>query len=299
MRERAARVPRESSAPRPARGRAASGPARSRRRRPPAQFSQGEARRYRFVYAKLGPSAFLSHLDVIRALPRAFRRLDLPLFYSQGFHPKPDMTFGPALSLGVSSLAEVVDLKVTCDFEPEEILARLTEGAHGGMRFRGGTRLGPDDPGISKIIDGARYVVGFARSAVDEGWIAERIARSVEASELVALRRIDGVGKKVDVKRFLRGIARSERAQEALVDAGLLGDLVGVEVDLGITSQGAAKISEVVAVVFGDVPFRAVRAEMGAWKDGRLASPLELELLKKAPSPVVVADAASVVEELQ
>jgi hypothetical protein len=53
------------------------------------------------------PSAFLSHLDLIRALPRAFRRLELPLHYSQGFHPKPDMTFGPALSLGVASLGEV------------------------------------------------------------------------------------------------------------------------------------------------------------------------------------------------
>ena len=59
----------ESSAPR-SRG----PPRRAARRRPRvaprARIVQGEARRYRFVYEKLGTAAFLSHLDVIRALPR-------------------------------------------------------------------------------------------------------------------------------------------------------------------------------------------------------------------------------------
>ena len=50
---------------------------------PPVGPVQGEPRRYRFVYEKLGAAAFLSHLDVIRALPRSFRRLEVPLFYSR------------------------------------------------------------------------------------------------------------------------------------------------------------------------------------------------------------------------
>src|SRR5262249_20768869 len=40
--------------------------------KPPPRIVQGEPRRYRFVYAKVGPMAFLSHLDLIRALPRSF-----------------------------------------------------------------------------------------------------------------------------------------------------------------------------------------------------------------------------------
>src|SRR5262249_18528842 len=84
---------------------------RARKRRPPERAAQGEALRLRLRYEKLGRAAFGSHLDLVRLLPRLFRRLSLPLYYSLGFHPKPVMVFGPALSLGVLSLAEYVDLK--------------------------------------------------------------------------------------------------------------------------------------------------------------------------------------------
>ena len=107
--------------------------------RPPPRTAQGDARRYRFVYEKRGPAAFLSHLDVVRALPRAFRRLELPLYYSQGFHPKPDMIFTPALSLGVASLCEVVDIKIAADLDPSELLGPPHRGRPvPGLRFVGG-----------------------------------------------------------------------------------------------------------------------------------------------------------------
>ena len=79
---------------------------------PTARFDQGKPVRVRIAYTKLGRAAFRGHLDLVRLLPRIFRRLDLPMFYSQGFHPKPDMTFGPALPLGVASHTEYLDVKL-------------------------------------------------------------------------------------------------------------------------------------------------------------------------------------------
>src|SRR5580698_2174234 len=186
---------------------------------PRVRIVQGEARRYRFLYEKLGAAAFLSHLDLIRALPRSFRRLELPLFYSQGFHPKPDMTFSPALSLGVSSLCEVVDIKIAADLDAEAWLEELSAGAQPGLRFAGGVRLGPDDPGITKVIDVAGYVVGIPRAAIaargGEAWLRDRIAEGLAARELCVVRRIDGIGKRVDVRDFLRSIAISEAGVES------------------------------------------------------------------------------------
>jgi radical SAM-linked protein len=264
--------------PRPAPPPPAASRARSDVRRAPAAFQQGEARRYRFGYKKLGAAAFLSHLDLIRALPRAFRRADLPLFYSRGFHPKPDMTFGPALSLGVMSLSEVVDVKITADIDPASFVGALAAGAHEGLEIDGAARLGPQDAGCTRIIDSARYVVAFARAALPGGdaWLAERAAALLEASELPLVRRIDGIGKKVDVRPFLRGVrAGGERATRDVARAGLVGDLALLEVDVEIRGSGAVKISEVVEVLGGDLPFRAVRTEMGAWReDGTIVSPL-------------------------
>src|SRR4029079_925378 len=56
----------------------------------------GAPARWRLRFAKLGPAALLGHLDLIRELPRAIRRAGVRLAYSEGFHPKPEMSFGPA-----------------------------------------------------------------------------------------------------------------------------------------------------------------------------------------------------------
>ncbi len=233
---------------------------------PPPRIVQGEPRRYRFVFTKLGPSSFLSHLDMIRALPRAFRRAGLPMFYSSGFHPKPDMTFSPALSLGVMSLGEIVDIKLTCDGDASTWLDALNAGAPEGLRFVSGRALGPQDPAVSKVVDVARYSVAIPRSAIDERDAREKIAVAMAAESLPLTRTIEGIGKKVDVRKYLREAAfDDERARAAIAAAGLVGDLAAVYIEIAITPTGSAKISEAIEVLFGkNVPAKSVRAALVA-----------------------------------
>ena len=267
-------------------------------KRPPLREAQGAPRRYRFVYEKLGAAAYLSHLDVIRALPRAFRRLELPLYYSLGFHPKPEMTFGPALSLGVASLCEVVDVKIAADFDVEGHLEALSAGAQPGLRFAGGAVLGPADKGVNRLIDTARYVVGIPRTALDErggeSWLRDRIGWALRAEQLCVVRRIDGIGKRVDVRPLLRSIEVDDRAQHHLARAGLLGDLVTLPVEVEVRGSGGVKIAEVIEAVCGDaeVPHRAVRVALGARRgDGSVTSLLELAALRVAPETTVAVSA--------
>ncbi len=274
--------------------RSAAAPREVRPKRTPVRQVQGDPRRYRFVYEKLGASAFLSHLDVIRALPRSFRRLELPLFYTQGFHPKPDMTFGPALSLGVASLCEVVDMKIAADLDPAVWLEGLSAGAQAGLRFAGAAILGPEDPGITRIVDVARYVVGVPRSAIaprgGEAWLRERIERGLAASELCVVRRIDGIGKRVDVRDFLRAISIDEGSDASLARAGVVGDLVPLAVEVDVRGSGGVKIAEVIEAVFDpELPHRSVRTLLGKrLPDGAIASPLELSALRKPRSASAV-----------
>jgi radical SAM-linked protein len=233
-------------------------------------------------------------------LPRAFRRIDVPLYYSSGFHPKPEMTFGPALSLGVSSLEEMVDVKITADIDAAEIAAALSEGSPDGIRFTGGVRLGPEDAGLTRVIDGARYAVAFAKSALgeehDATWLRERAEELLAATERKVTRRIEGIGKSVDVRAFIRGIAvDTEESRAAIATTGMVGDLITMLVDVEIRGSGAVKIAEVVEVLAGaDVPHRAARVQLGTWKDGALATPMDLSAVRR-PRPVREAepDAAS------
>lgn len=61
---------------------------------------------YRMGYQRLDRARFLSHLEMIQVFFRAFRRVGLPLHFSQGYNPSPKVSFSPALPLGTESLAE-------------------------------------------------------------------------------------------------------------------------------------------------------------------------------------------------
>jgi radical SAM-linked protein len=281
---------------------------------PPPRIVQGHARRTRFLYAKVGPMAFLSHLDLIRALPRSFRRIDVPLYYTSGFHPKPDMTFSPALSLGVASLAEILDVKLTVDVDPDALAPQLTRVSPEGLVWKAGVSLGASDRGVSKAIDGARYAVGIPRRALDaiggEARLAAEVQRVLEAPEVRLVRRFErGLAKAIDAKRFLRALSPFDRRAAAfLEDARVAGDLVPLLVDVAITGEGGVKIAEVMEALFGKnedgdvtIPYHAVRAELGLWHEGRLVSPVDLELLRtlaeaEAPPPKRADVAAPVAE---
>ena len=68
---------------------------------------------------------FVSHLDIQRLLQRAFRRADIPLSYSQGFNPHPQLSFATALSTGYTSDAEWVDVKLDKNMEAGDFLDKV------------------------------------------------------------------------------------------------------------------------------------------------------------------------------
>ncbi|AKU97284.1 Fe-S oxidoreductase [Labilithrix luteola] len=262
--------------------------------KPPPRIIQGEPRRYRFLYGKVGPMAFLSHLDLIRALPRSFRRLEVPIYYSSGFHPKPEMMFSPALSLGVASLSEILDVKLTVDIDPNELAASLARVSSEGLAWKAGIRLEKDDTSIAHAIDATRYAVAIPRRALEaiggEARLHEEIARLMGSPEHKVIRRFEkGLAKAVDVKKFLRSLTVNDtRAVTFLEEARLLGDFVPLLADVDVTLEGGVKISEIMEALFGKtpegldaVPYHAVRAELGLRNGDAISSPLELDLLRE------------------
>jgi radical SAM family uncharacterized protein/radical SAM-linked protein len=68
--------------------------------------------RLRVRWGRNGLARFLSHLDNIRAIERALRRANLPIAFSQGYRPKPKLSYGPPLALGLTSEAEYLDVQL-------------------------------------------------------------------------------------------------------------------------------------------------------------------------------------------
>lgn len=63
-------------------------------------------------FKKEKEAVFISHLDLMRTFQRAMRRAKLPSVYSGGFNPRPEMSFGQALSLGIESIGEYLDIAI-------------------------------------------------------------------------------------------------------------------------------------------------------------------------------------------
>ena len=80
--------------------------------------------RVRISFSKSGPARYISHTDTIRAWERAFRRARLPLAYSQGFSPGPQLRFGPPLPVGYEARSELL----YADLEESVPLESITSG---------------------------------------------------------------------------------------------------------------------------------------------------------------------------
>jgi radical SAM-linked protein len=84
-----------------------------------------QATKVRLRFAKRGDLRLVSHHDLLRCLERLLRRAQINVALTQGYCPRPKITFALALGLGIESLCEVVDLELASPLEPTELLERL------------------------------------------------------------------------------------------------------------------------------------------------------------------------------
>jgi radical SAM family uncharacterized protein/radical SAM-linked protein len=232
---------------------------------PVGQPNRGGAQpgyRYRTTFAKAGPVKYLSHLDMTRALPRAFRRADVKLNYSQGFHPMPLIQYGPALGVGCEGENEILEFHSAELLDEPGFLNRINRVLPEGFSFKSLARIGSDEQSLIKTINRAEYVI-----SIDAPEIGQAISRltgpSFEPAEMeasspdcfaVTLDRLAG-------EFMARGsfhIVRATKDKRQNVDVRRY--TIHIEVDTvcsclrlvtEISPNGGVKPVEVVAAVFG------------------------------------------------
>ena len=91
----------------------------------------------RLLFVKEGTAAYISHLDLLRTVQRAFPRTELEIKHSQGFHPHPIISIVLPLPVAQSSDCELLDFEVTQDTDGSGIAEKLNEGLPEGLRVLG------------------------------------------------------------------------------------------------------------------------------------------------------------------
>ncbi|MCX8033803.1 MAG: TIGR03936 family radical SAM-associated protein [Thermodesulfovibrio sp.] len=112
----------------------------------------------RFRHTKLGEMRYLSQLELSNLLTRILRMAKIPLVFSKGFHPKPEISFCPSLPVGIESEAEYFDLKIYGDFYPE-YLDRLNKTLPEGLKIKSFKIISPSSPSLGAFVQKYKYLI--------------------------------------------------------------------------------------------------------------------------------------------
>ena len=88
----------------------------------------------RLRFEKTGRAVYISHLDLMHTMQRAFSRAGYALKYSEGFNPHPQISIALPLSVGAASRCEIMDFKLKEDPILSELPAKLTAVLPEGIR---------------------------------------------------------------------------------------------------------------------------------------------------------------------
>ncbi len=154
--------------------------------------------RIRITFTKQGALRYTGHLDLHKLWERAARRAELPLAYSQGFHPQPKMNMAAALPLGFSSRCEVMDMKLEHDIPLEDLATRLNATLPSGLQVVEVQQVDERAPALQTQVASAEYEVTLTEP-VDGSELKRKVDSVITATSLPRERR----GKPYDLQPLI------------------------------------------------------------------------------------------------
>ncbi|WP_288312230.1 TIGR03936 family radical SAM-associated protein [uncultured Eubacterium sp.] len=177
-------------------------------------------REVRLRFSKTGQAKYISHLDTNRVFSRALARAKINLWYTQGFNPRPYMSFSLPLSLGVESYCENVDLRILDDLTDEEIKERMNNALPLGIRI---VDVYEDFMDCHDIVY-SDYVYKFEFK--DNETALEKIIAVLESNEILAQKKVKQgkrrILKETDIKQFIVKYNASIRDNNIVLNIRLL-----------------------------------------------------------------------------
>ncbi len=233
----------------------------------------GAANPVRLQYTKLGKVRWISHRDVARALERAFRVVQLPIAFSEGFSPRLKVSFGLALSTGHESEAEFVDLVLAEPLPLDDLPARLSAALPDGIDVVGAVALADRVPALQEAVTCVEWRVEVAHSDltdVDPAHLRDRVDAALALHVLPTIKRRKGRDVEEDVRPVIRRITVCDEPVAVL------------EMEMSTQPRGA-KPGEVLAAIGDFIDIRARRTHQWIERDGVRQEPLDADTRPRVP----------------
>lgn len=199
--------------------------------------------RLRVRFSKFGKVRFTSHRDVARIWERSLRRGDVAVAYTEGFSPRPKLSFGLALSTGYESYGEYLDMVLSTDstLDGDEVSARVAPGLPDGIEVQAVTALAPGTDSLQQVVTSCTWHVDVR--GVAPGDAVTILDGALAADQLLVTRERKGRSVIDDVRP---GIL-SARVLGPVID-GAAGQVTRVEAELATQPRALRPVEFLTAI---------------------------------------------------
>jgi len=145
--------------------------------------------RCRMTYQKTEALRYTGNLDLQKIWERFLRRADLPVAYSQGFHPQPRIQQAAPLPLGFLSRAELADIYLDDDsLAPSDVVTALDAMPYPGIEICNVELVDLSLPSLASRVLSSEYLAEFF-DPVDIDELTDRVTKLLAAPSLNRTRR--------------------------------------------------------------------------------------------------------------
>ena len=162
--------------------------------------------KYLLFYKRSGNARFLGHLDTASILNRAILRSELPVNFSEGFHPKPRVSFLSALPVGVEARGEPFVVEFKREVPPEEIIESLNHNLQEGLEVAFAFSLMEDSEKSDWWVYGPTYEVTLDDNGFFPPDVSEKVSAFLEEEDVWFEGVEKGRKKRINVRQFVEDI---------------------------------------------------------------------------------------------
>ncbi|HOJ92345.1 MAG TPA: TIGR03936 family radical SAM-associated protein [Dictyoglomaceae bacterium] len=162
---------------------------------------------YRLAFYKKELLKYVSSNDLLSFLIRALRRSYLPICYSQGFNPKPLISFGLPCPVGVESEQDWIDITLGKEMEKNEIMESLNSQLPKSLQFFRCERKYTNSSLISDTY-GINYELKVF--ALIKEKLLEEVAEFKNKENVMILVRRGSKIKEINIKSFIEDMELKE-----------------------------------------------------------------------------------------
>ncbi|MBJ6726064.1 TIGR03960 family B12-binding radical SAM protein [Geomesophilobacter sediminis] len=185
---------------------------------PPPEEDAAEPTRIRVRFDKLGRMRYLGHLEMLTLFTRAVGRAGIPIRFSQGFHPHPKFSFATALSVGVESHAEYLDIEVAAGYTAEMLKERLNRALPEGVKVLEAAEIPLRAPSLSSVMEKVRYRVTLPDACAAE--LPARVSAFLALESAPIRREKKGKVVEFDMRQELCELRADGKVLEMVITRG-------------------------------------------------------------------------------